>query len=276
MSYATIMVSLALDQPNGPRLEIASTLAERFEARLIGIAAAEFSPPVYFTSGEQAQNQLDLGLAAIKARLTELEAEFRATTKHRVKAMEWRTAMEFPANYIAQQARAADLIVAGADAGGPFSDPFALAHPSDLVMQAGRPLLIVPDSVSWLDPRSILVAWKDCPESRRAIVAALPMLCKAEEVTVVQVVEHDGDPAATLAGAEDVVAWLSGHGVSATALVPDKTGNAVKQLDGIASDVGAGLIVAGAYGHSRFREWILGGVTRHLIGHSARCALLSH
>ena len=57
MTYATIMVSLALDQPNEARLEAAGQLAERFDAGIVGIAAAQFSPPVYFTSGEQAQNR---------------------------------------------------------------------------------------------------------------------------------------------------------------------------------------------------------------------------
>jgi nucleotide-binding universal stress UspA family protein len=123
--------------------------------------------------------------------------------------------------------------------------------------------------------RSILVAWKDTPEARRAIVDALPMLCKAKDVTVVEIVADEIDrPAATL-GVKDVVAWLSHHGVLATEQVPGECGHAAAQLERIASEVGAGLIVAGAYGHSRFREWILGGVTRGLVNPSSRCSLLS-
>ena len=74
----------------------------------------------------------------------------------------------------------------------------------------------------------------------------------------------------------DVVAWLSRHGVAATGFVPDVVGNVAAQLDRIASAVDAGVIVAGAYGHSRFREWILGGVTQFLVTQATRCALLSH
>ena len=61
MTYATVMVSLALDRSNEARLEIAGQLAERFGARVIGVTAAEFSPPLYFTDGEQAQKVLDQG-----------------------------------------------------------------------------------------------------------------------------------------------------------------------------------------------------------------------
>ena len=58
---------------------------------------------------------------------------------------------------------------------GALADPFVQASPKDLVMQAGRPLLVVPDSVNWFDLRSVLVAWKDTPEARRAIAVSLPM-----------------------------------------------------------------------------------------------------
>ena len=56
MTYKTVMVGLALGQPNDPRLEVAAQLAKWFGARVIGVAAAEFSPPLYFTEGEPAQS----------------------------------------------------------------------------------------------------------------------------------------------------------------------------------------------------------------------------
>ena len=77
MTYATIMASLASDQSNERCLAIASEMAARFEARVIGIAAAEFSPPLYFTSGEHAEKLLDRGQSSVKKRLSELEVEFR-------------------------------------------------------------------------------------------------------------------------------------------------------------------------------------------------------
>jgi nucleotide-binding universal stress UspA family protein len=277
MTYATIMVSLALEQPNEARLQVAGELAERFEAAIIGIAAAQFAPPLYFTDGAQAQKLIDQGEASVRKRLAELEAQFRAATGNRGGHAEWRSALDFPARYILQEARSADIIVAGGQSPA-FSDAFSLASPKDLVMQAGRPVLVVPDTVKRLDLRSVLVAWKDTPEARRAVADALPMLRKAKEVTVVEIPEADDSRPAVMARVTDVVAWLARHGIAATARVSeaDRKKAAADQLDEVAGDVGAGLIVAGAYGHSRFRELILGGVTQHLVTQTARCVLLSH
>ena len=275
MTYATVMVSLALDESNEARLEAAGQIAERFDSGIVGIAAAQFSPPLYFTSGEQAQNLIDQGQALIKKRMSELEVQFREATKNRAKHVEWRCAIDFPARYILQEARCADIIVSGGQSNA-LSDPFALASPKDLVMQAGRPLFIAPDNVSWLDLRSVLVAWKDTPEARRAIAYSLPMLRKAKEVNVAEIVEADDSRSAAVSRVRDVVTWLSRHGVSASEVVPEQSGDAIAQLDAIAANVGAGVVVAGAYGHSRFRELILGGMTQHLMTQSSRCVLLSH
>jgi nucleotide-binding universal stress UspA family protein len=272
-----VMVSLALDQSNEAPLEAAGQLAERFEAALIGIAASQFSPPLYFTTGGQAQHLIEQGQASISKRLSELEEQFRGATKGRGRQVEWRSAIDFPARYILQQARCADIIVSGADR-GTFSDPLASASPKDLVMQAGRPLLVAPGGVDWFDLRSVLVAWKDAPAARRAVVDALPLLRRAKDVTVAEIPEEGGSRSAALSRLRDVTAWLSRHGVTASELAPDldQGRDTTVQLDGVAADVGAGIVVAGAYGHSRFREWILGGMTQHLISQSGRCVLLSH
>jgi nucleotide-binding universal stress UspA family protein len=274
MSYATIMVSLASDQENERCLAIARETVERFDARVIGIAAAEFSPPLYFTSGEQADKMIEQGRNAIRTRLSKLETEFREAMSPASKHVEWRSSMETPIRFIAREARTADIIVIGQSRDGAFTDPFARANPSDLVMQAGRPLLIVPEAAGWLDLRSVLVAWKDTAEARRAIVDALPLLRKAKDITIVEIVEDGGSLEAALNRTQDVVTWLSYHDITASALVQKESSTAAA-LDGIASSVGAGVLVAGAYGHSRLREWVLGGVTQHLATESTRCVLLS-
>lgn len=277
MTYATVMVCLALDQPNDSRLQVAGELAERFEATVVGVAAAQFAPPLYFADGAAAQRLIDQEQASVKRCLADLEAEFHAATKTRGGCAEWRCAMDFPARFVLAQARCADIIVSGGQSPA-FSDAFSLVSPKDLVMQAGRPILVVPDRINWLDLRSVLVAWKDTPEARRAVADALPMLRKAKDVTIVEIPEANDDRSAVMAGVTDVAAWLARHGVTATARVPEAAGNetAAAQLERVAVDVGAGLIVAGAYGHSRFRELILGGVTEYLLTQSARCVLLSH
>ncbi|MFO1107976.1 MAG: universal stress protein [Bradyrhizobium sp.] len=274
MMYATAMVSLSVDQPNEALLEVSGQLVAQFSARAIGIAAAMFSPPMYFLEGAAGQQLLDEGEAAVKNRLAQLENQFRAAMHGRVRDIEWRSAMELPARYVAREARAADLVIVGGN-GNAMADPFTVAGPSDLVLQAGRPLLVVPAGVKWLDLRSALVAWKDCMEARRAVADALPLLAKVRDVTVAAVAEDDGALPAVRRQAEDVVGWLSRHGIAARTQVPERCGDAVRQLDRIAADTGAGVVVAGAYGRSRLREWVLGGVTRHLIGQTDRCVLLS-
>jgi nucleotide-binding universal stress UspA family protein len=277
MTYATVMVCLALDQSNEARLQVAGELAERFEADIVGVAAAQFAPPLYFTDGAAAQRLIDQEEASVKRRLADLEAQFRTATRNRGGRAEWRSAMDFPARFVLAQARCADIVVSGGQSPA-FSDAFALASPKDLVMQAGRPLLVVPDHVNRLDLRSIMVAWKDTPEARRAVADALPMLRKARDVAIVEIPEHGDDRSAAMVRVADVAAWLARNGVIATARVPEAAANepAAIQLERIAGDVGAGLIVAGAYGHSRFRELILGGVTEYLVTQSARSVLLSH
>jgi nucleotide-binding universal stress UspA family protein len=277
MTIATVMVCLALDQSNQARMEVAGQLAERFGAGLVGIAAAQFAPPLYFTDGEQAQSVIEQGEATIRKRLKKLEEQFRQAAKSRAAFVDWRGALELPARFVLKESRCADIVVTGGNSPA-FSDAFTLASPKDLVMQAGRPLLVVPDQCDWLDLRSVLVAWKDTAEARRAIADALPLLRLAKDVTVAEVIEEGDGRTAVQSQIGDVVAWLARHAIAATEHVGDRKreGGAATALDEIAGDVGASLIVAGAYGHSRFRELILGGVTQHLVTQSARCVLLSH
>lgn len=276
MTFKTVMVALALGQPNDARLEIAAQLAERFGARVIGIAAAEFSPPLFFTEGQPAQRLIDQGWAAVKNRLKELEGEFRAAMQSRGIEVEWRCGEDFPTRFAVRQARACDILVVGERARGGLTDPFVQVNPSDLVMQIGRPLLVVPETCGWLDLRSVLIAWRDTAEARRAVSDALPLLGKSTEVTIAEIVEEEADRAAALLRVGDVAAWLARHGVCASQQVPEQRGDAATQLERIASDLGAGVVIAGAYGHSRMSEWILGGVTRRLVNPSNRCSLLSH
>jgi nucleotide-binding universal stress UspA family protein len=274
MDYKTVMVGLALDRPNDACLRVAGDIAERFGARIIGVAASDLRPPMYFADGDFAQKLLDEEATAIQRRLSELEAEFRASVERRASAVEWRSARSLPVPYMLQQARAADILVIGARA-ETLVDPSSAPDPSDLVMQAGRPLIVVPPTVEWLDLRSVLVAWKDVREARRAVFDALPILAAAKEVTIAEIPEQDGRHADALSHVGDVAAWLRGHGIAANTVVPEKAGSVTGQLENIAAHVGAGAVIAGAYGHSRFREWALGGVTRHLATESRRCTFLS-
>ena len=274
MHYKTVMVSLALDRPNDACLAVGGDIAERFGARVIGIAASDLRPTLYFAEGGYAQKILDEEAAAVRRRLAELEAEFRASVTNGAKSVEWRSSRALPVPYVMQEARVADLLVVGARAEA-MVDPCVAADPSELVMQAGRPLIVVPPGVQWLDFRSVLVAWKDVREARRAVFDALPILATAKEVTIAGIPEQGISHADAVSHVEDVAAWLLGHGIVASIVVPEANGEVTGQLERIAADVGAGLVIAGAYGHSRFREWMLSGVTLHLATKSSRCAFLS-
>lgn len=276
MTLASVMVSLGLDQSNDARLELAGQLAEQFGAAVIGIAAAQFSP-LYFTDGDMAERLIAQGEAAIKKRLAELESEFRQALRNRTcKSVEWRSALDFPIRHALREARSADIIVTGGHAPA-LSDAFTLASPKDLVMQAGRPVLLAPDGAGWLDLRTVLVAWKDTAGARRALSDALPLLLRAKNVVIAEIPEGNDEQAAAPANIADVAAFLSRHGIVATTRVAETRGRGVTaELDEIAQDLAAGLIVAGAYGHSRFRELVLGGVTEHLVTQSNHCVLLSH
>jgi nucleotide-binding universal stress UspA family protein len=274
MKYKTIMVSLALDTPNDACLAVAGDIAERFEARVIGVAASDLRGPLYFEEGEYAQNLIRQEESAIRRRLSELEAKFRGSVQKRAKSVEWRSTLAMPANYLVLQSRAADILVVGARTEA-IVDLSVAVDPADVLMRAGRPMVVVPPTAQWLDLRSVLVAWKDVKEARRAVLDALPILATAKDVTIAEIPEEGSARVDALSHVEDVAAWLRGHGIVASVVASEPTADVPGQLDWIAANAGAGMVIAGAYGHSRLREWALGGVTRHVIT-SSRCALLSH
>ena len=146
---------------------------------------------------------------------------------------------------------------------------------ADLVLRAGRPVLVVGAAVDKLDLRSVVVGWKDTREARRALEDALPLLKLADRVTVVEITSGEDVPKAR-PRIEDVAVWLAKHGVAASARVVASLGDDTAQLSSIAAELDAGLVVGGAYGHTRLREWVLGGVTRNLLLRPARTSFLSH
>jgi nucleotide-binding universal stress UspA family protein len=262
------MVHLQTGRSNAGILAIAGDLAERLHAGMIGIAACQ---PMQIVEGdgyvpaELVQNDRD----EIEKEIRKAEMEFRDAFQKRGRPVEWRSAVMFgsAADYVAGEARSADLVIT--------SIAWRHAKISDLVMQIGRPVLIVPPAADTLNLDHVLVAWKDTRETRRATLDALPLLKRAKRVTVVEIADEK-----TLSAArthlEDVTIWLKSHGIAAETLVSSSTGNDAMRLKTIAQEQDADLIVAGAYGHSRLREFVLGGVTHDLLLCANRCALVSH
>jgi nucleotide-binding universal stress UspA family protein len=280
MSYATLMVLLDLDQENAARLSVVGDLAERFTARVIGVAAQ--AEPVYYAGRLDAARFVaaDLGkmednLAKIEQRLQQAEERFRTALRGRAKQLEWRSSIEDPVSYIADQCRAADLLVIGKIASDEMQEPNTQINPSDLIARTGRPILMVPLHVQTLQAERILIGWKDTREARRAVLDALPLLKKSQHVIVCEI-DEDHNPAAAQRHIDDVVTWLANHGVSGAGMVEPLRDSPVIQLEALARQEAADLIVAGAFGHGKLREWIFGGVTRDLLAQSSCCQLLAH
>jgi nucleotide-binding universal stress UspA family protein len=120
-----------------------------------------------------------------------------------------------------------------------------------------------------------MLAWKETPEARRAALDALPMLQRAKRVTVVEISAEEALTSARQ-HLQDVSRWLERHGVAAETLAVLAQHDDGDQLEQVARELRATLIVAGAYGHSRLREWAFGSVTRTLLHGKERCVLLSH
>ena len=164
--------------------------------------------------------------AEIEKETNEAEARFRAVLQGRVSSLEWRSTVSIVAlaEYIAQQARVADLLVTAPGRGWSPIDSSRRVDVGDLVMRVGRPVLIVPPEVDRLSSDSVVIGWKDTRETRRAVVDALPLLKQADRVTVVEIAADAEMPAAR-AHLADVVEWLGRHDVAAEALAMPATGN---------------------------------------------------
>jgi nucleotide-binding universal stress UspA family protein len=275
VTYSTLMVHLELGHSNEGLLSAAGDLAERFHAHVIGIAACQ---PMQFVYGEGyvSADFFEQDMADLKKESAAAEAEFRNALGTRVKSLEWRSSIVSGvlSGHLAHEARSADLVITSITSGD-FFDASRRVNTGDLVMQIGRPVLIVPAASKKVKLDRIVVAWKDTREARRAAFDALPLLKTAAHVAVIEI----ADPAEMAAAHEhlnDVVGWLKRQGVSADAIASPSTGDDATRLYTIAQEQGADVIVAGAYGHSRLREWVLGGVTRDLLLRADQCSLVSH
>jgi len=276
MTYATLMVHLTPGQSNAPLLAAAGALAERFRAAVIGVAACQPVPVVYSEAYISADT-LEDDRKELERELKEAEVEFRTALQARITNLEWRSGISYAplSSYLAHESRSADIVLTGVDHEGSLMSPSGHMNTGDFVMQAGRPVLVVPATADELTLEHVVIGWKDTRETRRATLDALPLLKKAAHVTVAEIATAD-DQAGAHTRVADVVAWLQRHGIAAESLISSSTGNDAAQLAAIASEHDADVIVAGAYGHSRLREWVLGGVTQNLLLRAERCALVSH
>ncbi|HWD38011.1 MAG TPA: hypothetical protein VG944_04130 [Fimbriimonas sp.] len=131
--------------------------------------------------------------------------------------LEWRSSITFDllADYIAREARAADLLIAAPEQSGSVFDNTRRVVLADLVMRSGRPVLVVGETVQQLDLENVIVGWKDTPETRRAVSDALPLLRMASRVTIAEIASKEDEPHAR-ERVDDVLSWLGMHDIKAT------------------------------------------------------------
>jgi len=270
------MVHLDLGTSNAGLLSVTADLAARFGARVIGIAACQ-PITIAYSDGYMSSDVIEEDRDTLEKQCLAAESEFRTALHGKAPHLLWQSSVGYDAlsDVIATAMRAADLLLIAPAQSKGRADATRRVNLGDLVMQLGRPMLVVPPSISALLPDQIVIGWKDTRETRRAVWDALPLLRKAAHVTVAQISE-DADLADMKLNLQDITAWLLSHGVMAEPLAIQSADHPAARLEALAADRGAQVLVTGAYGHNRVREWVLGGVTRGLLQHPARCAFLSH
>lgn len=271
--YKTIFTYLPSASSAANLSQVAAELAEKCGAHLTGahnsarITLYGGIPSDYLAQFNQTQRE---EAAAIEQSFVQAASSRGIPHEWRHKAMKDTDAF----TDIVNQARAADLIVAG---GKGQEDPIGEWYdlPIRLVMETGRPVLLVPGNGNFSGIASrVTVAWNHTRESARAAFDALPLLKLAGSVRVLAV---NSTEAGAMSPSQDLAATLARHGVKAEAAVSTTTSRSDGEelLANLATD-GSDLLVMGCYGRSRFREMVLGGATRQVLKSMKTPVLMSH
>lgn len=305
MAIRDIVLHLGTDARAAARFDIAIALAQAHEAAITGVlATTEPGAPGQWWPASR-QDRMAEWLAGMERVHADLEQAFTARLGEEGLSGGWRIMQGSPGDVLTACARRADLTIIGQT--DPREPVYGAGMPHQLVLGAGAPVLVVPYAGSFKTVgKRILVAWDGGREATRAVRDAMPLLERADTVMI-----HVINPAddATSAGA-DITAWLASHGVKATAshavLGPETAAvsSTLQTVGGFGfqqrgawsytrrppmgtSDVGnallsavtddaADLLVMGAYGHGRLREFALGGATREVLGSMTVPVLMSH
>lgn len=278
MSYKTIVVHLDTSQRAHPRLEMALRLAKHFGAHLTGVFAVFSLDPRslyvmdgtvgYYTAHEQLRDE----------RRGAIERLFHAELSRAGVAGEW-IAVDDPANLaVPVRGRYADLVIAGQDDPHDPESYVGDYFPENLVMSTGRPVLLVPHATRVALPGDhVMVCWDGSREATRAVHDALPFMRTARLTTIVAVTGARGEPGARIPGA-DIATVIARHGIRVEIKDVDagSGGPIGDTLLSEAADLGADLLVMGAYGHPRWRELVMGGATRTVLKSMTVPVLMSH
>jgi nucleotide-binding universal stress UspA family protein len=281
MAYKTVLVHCNDESRINHMLGPATQVAGEFQAHLIGVSV---SPPiVVFPAGMPGSPDtivLDQHCRAYGKENPAMKASFEAAAHARNLIAEWREAdagSASVADVVLLHARTADLIVASqSHPKWPGSQHLDIAD--RLVAESGRPVLIIPNKGSQQTiGKRVLVAWNARREAARAAFDALPLLRRAKEVKVIWVNPQSDSEVAQDVPAADICVALARHGVNCEATQAVRPHTHVGQtLLECSSEYGADLLVMGCYGHSRLREFVFGGATRHVLWYMTLPVLMSH
>jgi len=279
MGYKTILVHCN-DRHRLPRLlDPAMTLCSTFSAHLIGVSV---TPPIaVIGAGMPGTPQLivlDEHAKAYQAENPAMKAAFERAAYAQNVTAEWReedAGNSTVARAMMRHARTVDLVIAlqsVTDRKGSFD----LDIPDRLALECGRPVLIIPNKgTQQVTPRHIVIGWTDRREATRAVFDALPLLQRADKVTVVEVDPKPGQEA--LESRTAICLALSRHGVICDGeIAASHRGNIGDVILACCERTQADLLVMGCYGHSRLHEFVLGGATRHLLAGMTLPVLMSH
>jgi nucleotide-binding universal stress UspA family protein len=273
MDYKTILVHADLSAHAAARIRCAAALAQAEGAHLIGAAMTGISRFVNAgtLSGAAVAGTVEVLHHHASQALAQFEAVARAAG---ASSCEPRLVDDDPEGGLVQLSRFCDLLVLSqTDPASPITAVRDL--PEYVMLNVARPVLLVPYAAEHVRlGGNALVAWNGGLEAARAIDYALPLLRRAAKVVVAhfEAAERGGLPAESA----ELLAWLGRHGVHAE-LHEQKAGDDDgKALLSLAAQQQSGLLVMGGYGHTRFRELLLGGMTRTVLEHMNTPVLMAH
>lgn len=282
--YKTIVVHVDGGPGQDSRLRAAALLARDHGAHLVGAASIGISWLDFALLTGSAGAPMPLPESEFQglrdSALARLEAFRSAAERLEVGSLETRLIDDEPGYGLLLQSRYADLVVLSQDTEQPSEPSLAgrVRHlPEYVALNGARPVLVVPPRYDGAAIASTaVVGWDGSIPALRAISAALPLLQRAESVKLALI---NPDLHSELHGEEpgaDMALYLARQGVKAEVVCERTRATEGEALMALARDSGAGLLVTGAYGHSRFREWVLGGVTRALLERAPVPLLIAH
>lgn len=269
MSYRTILLHIDDAARCKERIRVAGDLARAQDAHLVGIAGMVAMLMPYAGFGESVALYYEEAVKALKERAQAAVKNFeQEMTRAGPPSFESRAPLDDAHGSICLHARYADLVVMGQVDPEDPAPTVSADLPEYVVLHSGRPVLIVPYAGAFPTVgKRILIAWNASREAARAISDALPLLTRAEQVRVVIFDAKSGPEGHGAEPGADIGAWLARHKVNLEVTRETGGGDIGNRLLSRAADYGSDLIVMGGYGHSQFRETLLGGVTKTIVKH---------